>query len=36
MNDAVASATVTLKATRPFHRFEEFNTVINIAGTVLG
>ena len=32
MNDAVTAATVTWITTKPFHRFEEFNTVINIAG----
>ena len=31
MNDAVTAATVTRIATKPFHRFEEFNTVINTA-----
>jgi hypothetical protein len=32
VNDVVGSATVVSKATRQFHRFEEFNTVINIVG----
>jgi len=32
VNDVVGSATVISKATRQFHRFEEFNTVINIVG----
>ena len=32
MNDAVTAAMVTWIATKPFHGFEEFNTVINTAG----
>lgn len=32
MNDAVTAATVTWIATKQFHGFEEFNTVINTAG----